>query len=194
MKYYPLLLNLEGKKCVVAGAGEVARRKALTLRKAGAAVYVISKTLTKSLNRLKSKKEIFHIASDYRKNYLKGAFLVIAATDNHKVNEKIARDAKEAGILANVVDSPQHSSFIVPSSIHKGDLIISISTSGKAPGLSKRIRKDLSKLLIPQYAGFLKTLKAIRKDIQQRCSTQNLRRMLMHYLVNARIPKNIKIK
>lgn len=187
-KYYPLLLDLKGKKCVVAGAGVVALRKARALACAGGAVYIVSKPLSRHLAGLKKKKEIFHIPSEYRKKHLKGAFLVIAATNNGRVNARISRDARALKILTNVVDSPELSSFIVPSSIRKGDLIISISTSGKAPGLSKRIRKDLKALLVPSYAQFLKALQSIRADLRQRCAKPRLRRMLMHCLVNAGVP------
>jgi precorrin-2 dehydrogenase/sirohydrochlorin ferrochelatase len=172
----------------VAGAGVVALRKARALIRAGGKVYVISKNLKRGLAGLKKKKEIFHIPSEYRKKHLKGACLVIAATNNSRVNARISKDAQALQILTNVVDSPELSSFIVPSSIRKGDLIISISTSGKAPGLSKRIRKDLKALLVPDYARFLRELQSIRADLRQRCAKPRLRRMLMHCLVNAGVP------
>lgn len=166
----------------------MALRKARSLLRTGAKVHIAAKALSRPLLELKKKKKIFHIPSDYRKAHLKGAFLAIAATDNSKVNARISRDAKGMGILINAVDSPGISNFIVPSSLQKGDLIISISTSGKAPGLSKRIRKDIDKLLVPSYARFLKALKEIRLDIRQRCGKPHLRRLLMHCLVNAGVP------
>lgn len=166
----------------------MALRKARSLLRAGGKVHIISKTLSRPLAELKKKKKIFHMPSDYRKGRLKGAFLAIAATDNSKINAGISRDAQNLGILINVVDSPGISNFIVPSSLQKGDLIISISTSGKSPGLSKRIRKDLDRLLVPSYARFLKALNEIRSDIRQRCAKPRLRRLLMHCLVNAGVP------
>lgn len=188
MKYYPLLLDLKGKKCVVVGGGSVAQRKVKSLLKAKARVWIISQDLSDGLRKLKRKKTIFHIKSRYQKKYLNQAFLAIAATSDEEINRRVAYDAQAQGKLTNVVDAPRLSNFIVPSSITRGDLIISISTSGKAPGLSKRIRKDLNKLLIPHYGKFLKTLQAIRNDLKQRCAKPNLRRLLMHCLVNAKIP------
>lgn len=167
----------------------MAQRKVKSLLKAKARVWVISPDLTQGLKQLKRKKSIFHIKSHYKEKYLKGAFLVIAATSNEKINQTAAYYAQARGMLTNVVDAPRLSNFIVPSSIYKGDLIISISTNGKAPGLSKRIRKDLNKLLIPHYGKFLKTLQAIRDDLKLRCAKPNLRRLLMHCLVNAKIPQ-----
>lgn len=187
VRYYPLLLDLRGRKCLVVGGGKVAQRKARSLLKAGASVWIISPNLTKGLEKLKTSKRVFYIKSGYQKKYLKDAMLVIAATYDGKINSEIAEDAKNLKVLANVVDSPAMSNFIVPSSLSKGDLLISISTNGKAPGLSKRIRKDLSRLLIPRYAKFLSLLEKLREDLKQRCLEPRLRGLIMNCLVNAKI-------
>lgn len=187
MKYYPILLTLKDKRCVVIGGGNVATRKVYSLLKAGAQVKVISPALTKGLEELKKKKKIFYIQSPYTKRYLKDAFLVIAATDSEQINATAADDANAAGVLINVVDSSAQSNFIVPSVIAQGDLIISISTSGAAPCLSKRMRKDLRTLLVPEYAKFLSKLKEIRKDIKLRNADPKRKASLLYRLVNARI-------
>ncbi|MBI5025363.1 MAG: bifunctional precorrin-2 dehydrogenase/sirohydrochlorin ferrochelatase, partial [Nitrospirae bacterium] len=127
MSYYPVFLNLEGKKVVVVGGGPVAARKVNALLKSGASVTVISQSVTKSLETLKQKGMIKHINRTYKKNDLKAAFLVIAATSSWEENIKIARDAKS---LINVVDMPSQGNFIVPSTISRGPLTIAISTSG----------------------------------------------------------------
>ncbi len=183
MKYYPLLLDLKGKKCIVVGGGRVAQRKVHSLLKAGALVRIISPNLTQNLKKLAGQNKIYRIASHYQKRYIQNSFLVIAAVSDKKINSKISQDAQKAGILVNVVDSPEESSFIGPSHISRGDLIISISTSGKAPALSKRIRKDLTKLLVPRYSEFLKTLESIRKDLKIRCSEPRLRKKILNILV-----------
>lgn len=185
MRYYPLLLDLQNKKCVVAGGGQVAQRKARSLINCGAKVKVISPSLNKGL--LRFKKEFIHIKSGYRPRLIEGAFLVIAATADRKVNSRISSDAQRLGVLVNVVDSPGESNFIVPSSIRKKDLIISVSTSGKAPALSKRIRKDLNQLLFPDYAKFLKILSRIRGELKLRCSNPNIRGRIMNYLTSGKI-------
>lgn len=183
MKYYPLLLDLRGKKCVVVGGGQVAQRKVRTLLKAKASVWVIAPRLSKGLRELKRKKEIFYKKTDYQRKYLKDSSIVIAATPDRNINSRVAQDAKELGLLTNVVDSPDESNFIVPSVINRGGLIISISTSGKAPALAKRMRKDLTNLLVPQYAKFLRILEKLREDLKQKCQTQKLRARIMDELV-----------
>jgi precorrin-2 dehydrogenase/sirohydrochlorin ferrochelatase len=187
MRYYPLFLDLRDRKCLVIGGGKVAERKARSLLKVGALVQVISPNVTKGLGRLEKSKRLFYLRSVYQKKYLRGAFLAVIATNDSALNAKAAEDARRKGILTNVVDSPLLSDFIVPSLMHKGALTIAISTNGKAPALSKRMRRDLQRLLVTDYAKFLLVLEEIRSDLRQRCKKPALRRLLTHCLVNARI-------
>ena len=182
MKYYPVLLDLKGKKCLVVGAGGVAERKVRYLLKAKAAISILSPGLNPGLKRLKDKKAVSWIPSGYKEAFLKDAFLVIAATSDKKINSQISQNALKSGILINVVDDPGISNFIVPSNITKGGLTISISTAGAAPGLSKRIRKDLTKLLVPEYAKFLKLLAVLREELKQKCSDPKLRSKILNAL------------
>ncbi len=166
----------------------MAQRKAHTLCSAGASVWVVSPAITKALEKLKNKKKISYSSSKYDRQYLKGAFLVIAATNDEKVNAAISSDASKRGVLVNVVDAPAASNFIIPSVIVKKDLIISISTSGEAPCLSKRMRKDFERLLVPEYAVFLSALKDIRKRLKARCENARARTKLLSGLVNINSP------
>ena len=182
MKYYPILLNLKNKKSVVIGGGSVARRKAVSLLKAGSCVCVISPRLCPGLKRLREQKRISWINSSYKKTHLKGAFLAIAATPDKAINTKISQDARKSGILINAVDAEDLSDFIVPSSISKGGLILSVSTSGQAPCLSKRMRRDIERLLVPEYARFLKILEGIRRELKAKCSDPKLRSRILNAL------------
>lgn len=123
-KYYPIGLDIKGKKCVVVGSGNVARRKIERLAKFGAKVVVVN---------------------PYRKDFLKGAYLVFACTNKINVNKKIASDAKEMGILVNVAKPGNASSFILPAIAEKGDFLISISTHGKSPANAKRLCEKIKK-------------------------------------------------
>jgi precorrin-2 dehydrogenase/sirohydrochlorin ferrochelatase len=150
MRYYPVFLDLKERPCVVIGGGRVAERKVKTLLKAGARVKVISPQLTAPLARLKEQKRISHLSRPYRRSDLRGAFLVIGATDDRSINERIFREAAAGRIPVNVVDDPAHSSFIVPSVVKKKDLLVAISTSEEprwpgSPALEK---------IGPEYEGF----------------------------------------
>ncbi|MEW6042419.1 MAG: bifunctional precorrin-2 dehydrogenase/sirohydrochlorin ferrochelatase [Elusimicrobiota bacterium] len=178
MKYYPMLLELKGKKCLIIGGGPVAAHKTRSLLKAGAMVSIISPVLTKSLMNLSKSKKIFHIKSEYHKKFLKNAFLVIAATNKKEINLKVSKDARVLGLLVNIVDMPALSNFIVPAVLCRKDLIISISTSGKAPVLSKKIKEDLRKL-IPCYAKMVRPLASIRHKLKLKYPDADMRKSVL---------------
>lgn len=162
MKYYPVFLNLQGRLCVVVGGGRVAERKVLGLLRAGALVKVISPQLTKKLAKLKEQGQIVCCLREFRSTDLKNAYLAIAATNDHAINEKIYQQADAQKIPANVVDDPQHSSFLVPSLVKRGDIILAISTSGKSPALARFLRQKLEKDLGPEYSYLGNFLGALR--------------------------------
>jgi len=162
MKYYPVFLDLRGKKALIIGGGKVAERKTLALIKAGASITIVSPEITEPLLRLKRKGLITHIPRHYKKGDLKGAFIVITATSSAQTNSRIARDTEQ---LINVIDSPLEGNFIVPSTMRRGPLTIAISTEGHSPAVAKNIRKELERLYGKGFAKYLKFLGAIRKRI-----------------------------
>jgi precorrin-2 dehydrogenase / sirohydrochlorin ferrochelatase len=157
--YYPAFIDLENKKTVVVGGGKVAERKILGLLGRGAKVTVVSPGITKRIEREKQKGRLRHIFRAYRKSDLKEAFLVIAATDDREVNERVSRDAP---CLVNVVDVPKLCNFIVPSTMQRGPLTIAISTGGVSPALARSLRKELEKIYGCELSEYLKALRTIR--------------------------------
>lgn len=168
MKYYALYADLENKKCVVIGGGEVAERKVVSLLECHADVIVISPLLTEHLERLAHARTIKYLRRTYRRGDLEGAFLVIGATDNSELNAIIYQEACQKNILVNIVDDPEKCSFVVPSVVDRGDLLISISTSGSCPALAKRLRKKLQEEFGEEYVDYLKLLQDARDKIKQK--------------------------
>jgi len=165
MRYFPVFLDLKEKRCLVVGGGPVAERKVKNLLKAEARVQVVSPELTGPLSRLKEERKIAHLSRAYRKGDLRGALLVIAATDDRAVNERIFREATANRIPVNVVDDPAHSSFIVPSIVQKKDLLVAVSTSGRSPALARLLRQKLEKEIGPEYLRLLKLMASVRKKV-----------------------------
>ena len=159
ISYYPILLNLKGKKCVVVGGGKVAERKALSLLKSGAKITVISPECTVRLKKENLTGRIKYISRRYKNGDLKNAFLVIAATDAGETNRKISEDAP---YLVNVVDMPLLCNFIVPSVVRRGPLTIAVSTSGVSPSLARTIKKELEGLYGREFEEHLNYIKKIR--------------------------------
>ena len=162
--YYPVMLDLKNKEVLVVGAGKVAYRKIKNLIKDKAKITVVSNEFLEEFESL----NVNLIKDCYNEKYLKGKFLVIAATSNNKVNEKIAKDAKENSILCNVVDNKDISDFITPAVVSKEEVLISISTNGKYPALSKYIRKDLEDRYSKYTKEYLELLETLRLEVIKR--------------------------
>ena len=166
MRYFPAFLDLKGKLCVVVGGGRVAERKVRSLLKAGASVKVISPQISGSLSQAELKGKIVRRPRYFRPNDLRGAFLAIAATDDRATNERVSRHAAGLKIPVNVVDDPARSSFIVPSLVERGDLLVAISTSGQSPALAKLLRQRFQKEIGPEFSSLLKLLGAVRRKMR----------------------------
>lgn len=192
MSYYPVLLDLTGRKVVVVGGGGVALRKIETLLECGTSVYVISRDLAPELQELLEKGEIRLIANEYDERCIKDASLIIIATDDRDLNQRISEAAKRRNILVNVVDQPEECSFIVPSVIKRGDLLIAISTSGRSPALAKKIRETLDAQFGKEYESFLNMMGRIRKELLLKDIREVDRGRIFHALVDSNILESIR--
>ncbi|KJS88653.1 MAG: hypothetical protein JM58_00530 [Peptococcaceae bacterium BICA1-8] len=160
---YPISLNITRKKCIVIGGGKVALRKINSLLEAGAAVFLISPQISDEIMPLVNENRIHWIEKEYDSELLSDSFLVIAATNIREVNQQIANFCHAANILVNVVDSPKDSSFIVNSYLKQGDLTLTVSTNGKSPALSHKIKEELTIMFGPEYAVLLELLAEVRE-------------------------------
>jgi precorrin-2 dehydrogenase/sirohydrochlorin ferrochelatase len=194
MSYYPIAVDLQDKKVVVVGGGAVAKRKIDALLQCGADVYIISRELKPGLRRLLEEGKVKLIGRRLIKAYLKGAFLIIASTDDSALNFRVSALAKKMGIPVNVVDRPSDSDFIVPSVIRRGDLLIAVTTSGKSPALAKRIRERLGRQFGNEYKDFLIMMGRLRNEILLRRLSQEENSRIFHQLVNSTILDSIRRK
>ena len=183
MRYFPALLDLQGRLCVVVGGGRVAERKVRSLLKAGALVKVISPQTSEWLLQSEGKGKIIHRSRSFHSDDLRGAFLAIAATDDRATNERVYRQALGLKIPVNVVDDPAQSSFIVPSLVERGDLLVAISTSGQSPALAKLMRQRLQREIGPEYSFLLKLLGAVRRKVRSFGFSQKRNQIIFRKLV-----------
>ena len=191
-RYYPAYIDIKGKRCLVVGGGKVAERKVKLLLKCDAMVSVVSPELISRLKELNSKGKIKFFKGEFKEKYLKDMFLVIGATDNSEVNLKIYKAASKKNILVNIVDPPEICNFIVPSIVERGDLIIAISTGGKSPALSKKLRKELEYRYGFEYSKFLNTMGSLRKKISSKIRDKKKREEIYNKLVDSDIIKLIR--
>ena len=185
--YYPIFLDLKGKKTLVVGGGMVAQRKIETLLEHEADVHVISRALTPALNRAVEAGRVKLVGEEFHESHLDGAFMVIAATDDTGLNRRVSRSAQERGLLINAVDQPDDCNFIVPSSLRRGDLRIAISTSGKSPAMARKVREDLEKHFGDEYESFLNLMGEMRREILARGLSQKEKSRIFRELIDSPI-------
>lgn len=184
-RYYPLMLDIRQGTCVVVGGGKVAGRKVELLLKCGATVRVIALRIDPSLKTLADSGAVEHVSGPYEKRQIAGAVLVFASTDDSDVNRAVSLDARKAGIPVNVADAPELCSFLVPSVVERGDLLIAVSTSGRSPALAKRIRMELERSFGPEYARMLKLLGEIRPILMKMEPDVNERKKVLNKIVDS---------
>lgn len=192
MRYYPIGLDISGRRCLVVGAGEVGERKAQRLLECGARVSIVGRELTPALSGLAQAGRIAHIPGDYDEAHLEGVFLVIGATDDPDVNERIYRDARKRGVLANIVDDPDRCDFILPALCRQGDLVITVATGGKSPALAKKLRQELEERYGPEYEVLLRIMGELRGKIIDRGAGSDENRKVFETLVESDILEHIR--
>jgi len=183
--YYPLFLELKEIPCVVIGGGEVAFRKVHSLAGCGAKVLVVSPRLVRKLRQLVKRSQILWRPRGFRVQDLKGARLVVAATDQPSLNERIGRLAKGRGLWVNVVDQPDQGSFIVPSVVRKGAMVLAISTGGRSPALAKWIRQDLEDRYRLEWDQWVDQMGRLRAGVKERVRGSKRRKRLFEHALHA---------
>jgi precorrin-2 dehydrogenase/sirohydrochlorin ferrochelatase len=181
---YSISLDLEDVPCLVVGGGAIALRKVEALLLAGARITVVSPQVLPEIEALE---EVELVRREFHPDDLHGKFLVISATDDRAVNEKVARAAKRRSMLVNVVDDPEFCNFYVNSQVRRGDLTIGVSTGGASPALSKRIRKELERQYGEEYGELLRLMREYRPLVLKEVSDPTRRARIFSRLANARI-------
>lgn len=164
MRYYPILLDLHGKTCLVVGAGQVGRRKIQTLLSCAPALVRIvdPKQPDSCWHELIGQNVVQYFPRAFQLEDLDGCFLVIACTNDEDQNWRISRLCAQRGILCNIVDQPEKCSFILPALHSQGDLTIAVSTSGASPALAGKIRRELGSCFGPEYGRYLAMMRKLR--------------------------------
>lgn len=185
MRYYPVYLDLKGRDVLVVGGGAIAEGKALQLVEAGARVTVVSPELTEALRAAADRVKITHLDGSFREGYLNGAFLVISATDDPKVNEAVSKAAKERGLFCNVVNQPDLCNFITPALVTRGGLQISVSTGGGSPTLTQRVKREVAALIGEEYGALLELAAEMRAESKHRIADFERRKEALRAFVES---------
>lgn len=167
MRYYPVYLNLQDRKCLVVGAGEVGSRKIASLLDMGAGHVTIIDTRPAEgpMADIAARENVEYSNREFREDDLDGKWLVIACTSSEEVNWRISNLCNERGILCNIVDQPEKCNFIVPAVVRQGDLTLAISTGGRSPALAKHIRRELQDTFGSEYGRLLMLMGRLRPHV-----------------------------
>ena len=184
MTLFPMFMKLEGRSCLVVGAGTIGEPKVSSLIEAGASVRVVALHATAAVAEWAEAGAITWEARAFKSTDLDGAFLVIAATNSRDLNAAIFHEARQRNILCNVVDDPEYCDFYYPALVRRGDFQIAISTNGQSPALAQRIRRELEIQFGPEYGEWLRELGQIRQQLFATEIDPEQRRRLLHELAS----------
>ena len=167
MDYFPIFLNIRNRPCAVIGGGSVAARKVFLLLAAGGKVNITAPCLCTELLSRKNSGEINHREFTYSIEALEGATLVFAATNDRTLNATISRDAQARALPVNVVDDPEHCSFIMPAIIDRSPVMIAVSSGGSSPVLARLTRARLESFLPERYGQLALLAERFRQRVKE---------------------------
>lgn len=182
-RFLPLMVDLHGRTVVIFGGGSVGERKA-ELFSEHANTIVISRNFSHRLNELSEQGLVILIRTDAGalsdrdiKELINGSFLVIPATSNGQINDRITTIARSLNILTNQIDTVGE--VIVPAVVHRGDLVIGISTTGSSPAFSRYVRQNIEKVITPEYEQMIILQNDIRNYLKEHVKEQKHRRSIL---------------
>jgi precorrin-2 dehydrogenase/sirohydrochlorin ferrochelatase len=160
---FPMFVKLEGKRCLVVGAGKVGEPKIGGLLDTGARVHVVALEASETVHAWANAGKITLELRAFAAKDLDGTFLAIVATASRDLNASVYREAQRRGILCNVVDVPEYCDFYYPAVVERGDLQIAVSTNGQSPSLAQKLRQQLERQFGPGYAQWVAELGETRR-------------------------------
>jgi siroheme synthase-like protein len=181
---FPLFLKLDGKKCLVVGAGLIGLEKVESLLRCGASIRVIAPLAVARVQELNAEGRIEWLARVYEPEDVTGCDLVIAATSDREVNRAVFENASRGAVLCNTADDPPLCDFFFASIVQRGDLQIAISTAGQSPALAQRLRREIDAQLPADLGPWLEELGQLRREVLQAMPAGAERKNLLHDLAH----------
>ncbi len=166
--YFPILISISNRPCLIIGGGPIARHKVVSLLKFSADITIIAPDIDEKLAEIAGENNYKILKKQYQSSDLDGFEMVIAATGKKDLSKQIWQDCKERKILINTVDDPQYCDFILPATVKRGALTVSIGTQGKSPFLTKEIRGWMNRMFPPEWAEVVEIAADYRKQVLTR--------------------------
>ena len=182
MALFPIFLKLDGRPCLVVGAGRVALEKISSLLQADAQINVVAPAVCAEIEALAAAGRIRLERRGFQEPDLEGQLLVATATDSREINHSVYLAAQRRGLICNSVDDPPNCDFYFASIVQRGSLQIAISTAGESPALAQRLRREIDALLPAQAGEWLENLGSLRREILASHPPGEERKALLHRL------------
>ena len=191
MDHLPIFINVRQNSCLVIGGGDIALRKINLLIKAQAKVDCLSPLFCEGITNLSQNGDVNLIQKRFESDDIKDYAIIIASTDDSSVNALISKSAKKARIPVNVVDSPELSSFIMPSIVDRSPVIIAVSSAGRAPVLARIIRAKLETVIPSAYGVLAEIAGEYRQKVKDRFSKIKDRRAFWESIFSGVIAEKV---
>jgi precorrin-2 dehydrogenase/sirohydrochlorin ferrochelatase len=179
-----MFVKLEGRQCLVVGAGRIGEPKIAGLLETGARIRTVALQASPAVREWAREGKLELELRGFSADDLDGAFLTVVATNSRTLNEQVYREAQRRGVLCNVVDVPDLCDFFYPAVVRRGDLQIAVSTAGQSPSLAQKIRQQLEKQFGPGYADWVAELGQTRKLILASDLDKERKLELLHSLAS----------
>lgn len=184
---FPLFLKLEGKRCLVVGAGAIGLEKVESLLRCGAGISVVAPQAVPRIQQLHAEGKISWLARCYQLEDAAGRDLIVAATSDREVNRAVFEEASRRSILCNTADDPPLCDFFFASIVQRGDLQIAISTAGQSPALAQRLRREIDAQLPADIGPWLADLGQLRREVLQLMPAGAERKAVLHELAHREV-------
>ena len=194
MDYFPLFIDLRGRKVLVVGGGAVAARKVSLLLAAGAHVEVVAPALGEGIADLVGSGVVTHAGRVFEPAQLDGAWFTIAATDDAAVNATVAAAAALRRIPANVVDDRALSTAILPSMIDRSPVQVAVSTGGASPVFARHLRERLEAMLDESTGALAAFVERWRRRLRERGVDVRERRRLQSWILNGPVAALVRAR
>ena len=180
MNRFPLCINLEDKRFLIVGYGRIAKRKLKAISEFTSNIKIITKELTEE----ELGKGIEIVNKCFDEKDLEGFDFVITATGSREQDEGIVTACKSRGIPVNAADDREECDFFLPGIIKRGDLVVSVSTSGKSPACSKYLREQIEGIIPANIEKVLDILGELRMSLPSKVDSQEERSQIYNYVMH----------
>lgn len=177
MAFFPIYINSQDYNCLVVGGGKVAARKVQMLLDFDMQVTVVAKDICDELKNMVNSNRLIFENRPFRNEDIRGKQLIVAATNNRKVNHEIACAARDNNILVNVVDNKEESTFIFPAYIKEKDIVVSFSSGGNSPLVTQYLKDKTREIVTPKLGEVNNYLGEIREKVKNNYPEQERKKI-----------------